>query len=240
MPVEFEVSEREGDVVAVLTGRLGPADATALRVRLDECLEDLPDAMLIDLAGLVVDDPLALAVFLAFLADAARWPGVPVLFCRPTDEVRVMLTGAEFREMPLFISVTAGREHARSRRRPALTEELLPVAGAARQAREIAATACRQWEQPELVGPATLIVSELVSNAVHHASTVARLHLALDDRHLTVAVQDESPEPPVLRDPTSAVTVRGRGLMLVAAVAKAWGWSPAAGGKVVWATLPRQ
>ena len=120
-----------------------------------------------------------------------------------------------------------------------VTEELLPLAGAARHARNVVTEACLRWDLPGLVAPATLIVSELVSNAVDHAGTAAQLRLALSREHLTIAVRDGSAEPPVRPGPAAGMTERGRGLMLVAATADSWGWSPVADGKVVWATLPR-
>src|SRR4051812_37948340 len=102
MPVEFQVADHGPDVLASPTGRLTLADVAKLRLSLDKCLAEQPAAVLVDLSGLTVEEPLALTVFLTFSADAARWPGVPVLLCGPTDEVRTMLGAAAFRRLPVF------------------------------------------------------------------------------------------------------------------------------------------
>ncbi|MEU4245372.1 STAS domain-containing protein [Actinoplanes sp. NPDC026619] len=242
MPIEFEVADHDPDVLASPTGRLTFADVAKLRLSLDKCLAEQPASVLIGLNGLTVDDPLTLTVFLAFSADAARWPGVPVLLCGPTDEVRTMLAAAAFRRLPVFESVAAGREHVRTHRRvrSTLSEQLLPIAGAARHARDVTTEACLRWDLPHLVGPATLIASELVSNAAVHASTIAHLRLTLGERHLTIAVRDGSTQPPVVPDPAAGIAERGNGLKLVSVSALSWGWLPAESGKVVWASLSRR
>ncbi|WIX91332.1 ATP-binding protein [Amycolatopsis sp. DG1A-15b] len=93
------------------------------------------------------------------------------------------------------------------------------------------------WGVSDLVYDGTLIVGELVSNAIQHTMSAPDVHLDLRRGLLTIAVADSSPRPAMLveradlRDP-------GLGLRIVAHTAKAWGssrrWS---GGKVVWATL---
>jgi anti-sigma regulatory factor (Ser/Thr protein kinase) len=89
------------------------------------------------------------------------------------------------------------------------------------------------------VGEATLIVSELVTNAVQAHSHELRLSLSLEPEDpllLTISVEDDAPGTPELT--TGPVTrSRGRGLLLVDALAQRWGtrWSP--GCKAVWAEL---
>jgi len=117
-------------------------------------------------------------------------------------------------------------------------EELPPVTGAPRYARNVVTDACLRWDLPDLVGPATLIISELVSNVVDHAGTMMTIEVAHRDAHLYLAVQDGGSTPPVLRDMAGdALPLRGRGLVLVAAAATTWGCDYRRGGKTVWATL---
>lgn len=116
--------------------------------------------------------------------------------------------------------------------------ELLPVSGAPRRARNEVTDACVRWDVPELVAPATLIISELVSNVVDHARTLMTIEVMRRDSDLYLAVHDGVSAPPVPRDRDGRdVTMRGRGLILVAAAATTWGYEDRDDGKTVWATL---
>jgi anti-sigma regulatory factor (Ser/Thr protein kinase) len=118
-------------------------------------------------------------------------------------------------------------------------DELLPVSGAARQARDIATDACLRWDLPHLIGPASLIASEFTANVVTHASTMMTLRLSLTERYLHVAVRDGSGVEPHLDDGAPDAAPTGNGLRLVNAMASSWGSVPTNDGKVVWASLPR-
>lgn len=92
---------------------------------------------------------------------------------------------------------------------------------------------------PELVllnYTATMLVSELVTNAVLHAGTPLEVVVILDADHVRVEVHDESPLLP-MRKHYSAMSGTGRGLMLVERMASEWGAERTNGGKVVWFEL---
>jgi two-component sensor histidine kinase len=122
-----------------------------------------------------------------------------------------------------------------------VVETLLPVAHAARHARDIVTEACLRWDVAALLGPATLIITELVANVIDHAHTIMTVRVTLRGQGLHLAVHDGSSRPPVLRAPDSAER-RGLGLQLVAATSADWGHTPDddGGGKVVWATVSAQ
>ncbi|BBH71263.1 hypothetical protein ACTI_79480 [Actinoplanes sp. OR16] len=241
MTVRCEV-RAEGDcLIASVTGALRLADTVPLRDRLFKCLAEQPEALLVDLSGLSVDQPLALSVFTVVLRQAARWPGTPVLLCGPPPETRALLIGGAYRRLPLFTDVAAGLGHLGDDRRimPLISEDLLPVSGSTRHARDVATEACLRWGLPELVAPASLIVTELVANVVDHAHTMMALRISLRSRHLNLAVRDGLTDPPQPEGPDQPASARGRGLLLVGAVAYSWGWVPSENGKVVWASLRR-
>ena len=119
----------------------------------------------------------------------------------------------------------------------AVVEDLLPIAYTPRHARNIVTGACVRWDLSELIAPATLIISELVSNVVDHAHTMMTLTVALRGAHLYLAVHDGSSTPPILNGDTGHSAAGGRGLQLVAAASTAWGYVAEDGGKTVWATL---
>jgi anti-anti-sigma regulatory factor len=237
MPTELEcqVDRRTPYTLVRLVGALDVAGSVRTRATLLKILAEQPDAIVVDLAGVEPCGPSALAVFRAVARTAARWPAVPILLAAPVPLVAHAVARSTARSMPMFSSVAAAASRVGSGpAAPMLVDDLLPVTGAARRARELVTEACVRWDVPELVGPACIAVSELVNNGVEHAGTMLTLRITLR-RHLHVSLHDGSGEPPVL----GPVDERGRGLHLVAAVAHAWGCLETADGKVVWATFPR-
>jgi anti-sigma regulatory factor (Ser/Thr protein kinase) len=89
-----------------------------------------------------------------------------------------------------------------------------------------------------LVDDAALVVTELVSNAVLHAGGPITLttEVAGDGAVVRLEVGDSSPVPPALREYGSSAST-GRGLTLVARLARRWGVEPADRGKTVWVEL---
>jgi hypothetical protein len=239
MTVEWTVTDDDRRLLVTLSGALGLSDVVVVRERLIKCLAEQPEALLLDISRLAVTEPPALAVFVAIRRQAARWPGIPMVLCAPGPHLRATLVAAAYRSLSIFPTLEAARTGAGIDRRTlrSLTDELLPIAGAARQARDIATDACLRWELPGLVAPASLIASELVSNVVDHAHTMMNLRLTLRDRYLHISVRDGSGAQPVPASLPLPEADRGRGLAIVEAIAHSWGWLPSDGGKVVWATL---
>ena len=91
---------------------------------------------------------------------------------------------------------------------------------------------------PETADVAALLVSELVTNAHQHAGGPAVVDVVVDDRSLRVAVEDEDPTIPAPRE-IDLDAERGRGLLLVAALASRWGTALTGRGKSVWFELDR-
>jgi anti-sigma regulatory factor (Ser/Thr protein kinase) len=100
-------------------------------------------------------------------------------------------------------------------------------------ARAFLRTTLGTWQLDGLGEVTELLADELVANVVRHVGrpmTVRAIRMA--DR-VRVEVDDPSPEPPVLRHPDSE-TVRGRGILLLEALATDWGTDLRADGKTVW------
>jgi serine/threonine-protein kinase RsbW len=88
---------------------------------------------------------------------------------------------------------------------------------------------------------AETITGELVANAITHAgaATFGLKVMHLERAVVAVIVSDSSPQPPVKR-PSSGASKHGRGLLIVDALAAAWGWQPRTPGKAVYAILTRE
>ena len=97
--------------------------------------------------------------------------------------------------------------------------------------------ASRQLET--LLDSAVLLTSEVVTNAVLHATGPIELHLDHLGDGARVAVADTSPIGPRRRRHSDRATT-GRGLQLIDDVAGDWGWDAAPNGKRVWFTLSAQ
>ncbi|MFF5041511.1 ATP-binding protein [Streptomyces nigra] len=113
-------------------------------------------------------------------------------------------------------------------------------AGAVRAARDAVRGQLYAWGLGGLADLAALLVSELVTNSLRHATGPIGLRLVRPDGDggvLLVEVSDPLPDPP---RPRGADTddEGGRGLQLVARTSRRWGTRPGRGsGKTVWFEL---
>lgn len=121
-------------------------------------------------------------------------------------------------------------------------------------ARELTRTTLAGWGLPELADDATVIVSELVTNALRYGAPPTGspgrplppasrdqpflLSLVHCGGSVLCAVFDPGSEVPVVREP-DFFQESGRGLHVLESLAQTWGWTaPNAHGKAVWALLP--
>ncbi|CAM5422623.1 ATP-binding protein [Streptomyces spiroverticillatus] len=114
-----------------------------------------------------------------------------------------------------------------------------PSVAAARQ--HVKATLI-DWKLGLLLDDATLITSELATNALAHATGIGD-HFTLTLRRrpgiLAIEVADSYQwAMPELRKPDGPLDPSGRGLILVDALSANWGVRPRDPGKTVWAHLP--
>jgi Histidine kinase-like ATPase domain len=108
-----------------------------------------------------------------------------------------------------------------------------------RGARRFAESWLRSRRLENLVNTVHLIVSELTTNSVKATCLpkMITLRLTLIGPSLFVIVRDDDPQPPVLQDPAD-LDEDGRGLAVVAALARTWGHYPVGtAGKAVWAEI---
>lgn len=85
----------------------------------------------------------------------------------------------------------------------------------------------------DVVDTAVLLTSEVVTNALLHGRSEARLTVEATGSALRVEVGDDNSRAPV-RQEADAEALDGRGMTMVEALAADWGIRPEEGGKVVW------
>lgn len=217
---------------------------------LSDVVDDLDRAIRLALAeaprGVVCDlsavqecgEPAALAVLASAGRHARDWPGIPLAMACPDAAVRAAL-GAH----PLggHMTVTSSMRLALSAvlrtSSPAVESlRLAPHPTAPRASRNFVSHTLLDWRLEELTATASLLVSELVTNAMVHAGTDIDLSLATHMRALRMTVRDHSAGLPL--QPDARLDLHGRGLAIVAGLSRTWGVLPTAdGGKVVWAVI---
>lgn len=109
----------------------------------------------------------------------------------------------------------------------------------ARQARAFVDSALAGAGLAHLAPAATLLVSELVANAVLHTGTPLEVVVEAGHDRARIEVHDGNPQLPA-RKHYSNLSATGRGLLLVERLAASWGAEPTAAGKVVWFELDGQ
>ncbi|MFN0282549.1 MAG: SpoIIE family protein phosphatase [Kineosporiaceae bacterium] len=221
-------------------GSLGPAGARHHRFRLEP-----GDALVLYTDGLVERRDVDLGSGLEALRAAverARTESAPAL----VDDVTTRLLGgrgpsddvclvAVQRDMVISAGPSI-ESHQPGPRQAPIRWTLRAVPTAAFEARTAAREALRTWHLEELTDTLTLVVSELVTNAVTHARSDVALELCLLDDAVRVAVSDSSHRSPEHQDPGPREE-HGRGVHLVDVLAARWGTERHPWGKRVWAEL---
>jgi anti-anti-sigma regulatory factor len=237
MPSQLVCRPEQQLPVAVLrvTGVLDRVTGPALENAVTRCLSAQPEAVLIDVRGMAVADPLGLSVLCSLIGRNADWPAVPIVVCgvdgddaKAVAEHPCLTAAATCAEALERTATTPARHRLRAR--------LRPVPDACRQARQLVTQACTSWQRADLVSTATLVATELVANVVRHAHTTMELTLGLRNDRICLAVRDGSRTLPRLTPPATA-RAGGRGLHLVRELTHSWGVLPVVDGKVIWARI---
>jgi serine phosphatase RsbU (regulator of sigma subunit) len=115
--------------------------------------------------------------------------------------------------------------------------EVPPVGTSVQDGRRFAAATLTEWAvPPKIMQDATLIVSELLTNAIVYGTPPIRLRLRKTADELAIEVDDAaSAMPRKLR--ATPTDLHGRGLAIVADIGSRWAARPDGYGKTVWSTL---
>ena len=123
--------------------------------------------------------------------------------------------------------------------RHASVQEYPPVPEAVPSARRRAGHAMRAWGLDEVANDALMVLSELLTNAVRESAAMpalpaVRVKLLADPGQLMIEVFDRAKGMPRIKSP-ALDEVGGRGLVVVAGLARRWDWIKHEDGKLVWA-----
>ena len=222
---------RVGGVLDRVTGE-------ALRLAVTRLLGAQPEALLIDMAGVEIADPVGLRALDDVVSRTAEWPQVPIVLCGAGPAMATALAGSPDRARVSFADDcdAAMRGIAEEPEPRRIRVRLRPVPDACRQVRQLVNQACAAWHRSEAASTASLVATELVANVVRHAHTTMEFTVGLRNGRMCLTVRDGSRRLPRPADP--AVTdAGGRGLRLVRELTDAWGVLPVTDGKVVWTQL---
>ncbi|MGZ4468633.1 MAG: MEDS domain-containing protein [Nocardioidaceae bacterium] len=115
-------------------------------------------------------------------------------------------------------------------------ELFVPVPEAVGAVRQFVRLVLEGWGEHELVSDATLVTSEMATNAVRHADSPFRAFVGRSAGVIRIAVEDAGGGRAEQRL-AAPDDLGGRGIEIVGAVAHRWGCDPLPGGKIVWAEL---
>ncbi|MEU7026463.1 SpoIIE family protein phosphatase [Streptomyces sp. NPDC046275] len=151
---------------------------------------------------------------------------------------------ADRREDDIAVLLLSRQATGRAALREAPRRTMMTVAQAEPEriatAREQVRQLLHDWNDPDQVDSAVLMVSEMVTNVLVHtdgdALLLAEVVCREDSRRLRVEVADASDELPHKRHPGEMAS-SGRGLILMELLARSWGADPRGEGKAIWFEL---
>jgi anti-sigma regulatory factor (Ser/Thr protein kinase) len=226
-------------VVVALSGQLSERAVRPLVQRLHALLVR-HGGVVADVSAVELTHSGAVHAFAEAAARAGEWPDVRLALAGPDATLAALLASSRVAERVL-VHTDVATAIAHLDDRPELLRgywhfEVDPRAPG--DARGHVRRVCRRWGIDEDAREAAeIVVTELVTNAVEHASSASVVEVWRRDRSLRLMVRDFDLAvlPGAhLPDPTAP---RGRGLAMVAAVAQSWGVDPHRDGKTVWAQM---
>jgi anti-sigma regulatory factor (Ser/Thr protein kinase) len=236
------VQRRLPIAVVALYGTLDQSSVARAVVTMRDCLAEAPTVLLVDISHLVVASATAMRRIVSLVGEARKWPSAEIGLCGNSVESNALLAEYAPTDRPavypdLNTGVAAALDVPMATR---TSLALRPDAEAPALARQYVIDTCTDWGISRVGKVATLVASELVTNAVVHARTPAVMALRLAHDMLHVSVRDNDPRP--MYRPAPGLTGahegdHGRGLLILDAMADEWGCHPTGDGKVVWAAI---
>lgn len=236
------VGMRTDDSVAVLTvdGELDAANATTVRERILKAALDDAAAVIVNVSGLKVHTESAWSSFMGAYWQIGSAPHIPiVLVCTNRATREAIANSGVTHFMPVYPSEKAAMKAlGQNSRRPVrradvqLPADLTSLRESRRMVREWLTT----WSQSKLIPVALVVVNVFVENVLEHTASVPVVRIEAQGTTATIAVSDAS-DAPAVRLPSPPKGIDVSGLAIVDALSRAWGSTPTASGKTVWAVI---
>jgi hypothetical protein len=206
---------------------LSLASARTMRATLLKVAAECPPAVVVDVTGCDATTPVALTVFPAVARGGPDHPPVLMVLWGARDALLQGGGRAALGAVECFDTRRAALDAAASHRVVQRREfcSAIRSASAPTHARNSISRICREWGPEHVRLPASLIISELATNAVVHAESDLRVEAVLRGDFLHLRVRDHSAAPPVPRLPAGAETSRmvGEVCGLSTGAAPRWG-----------------
>jgi anti-sigma regulatory factor (Ser/Thr protein kinase) len=235
-----------GAVVATVEGDLDRAGRAEFVVGLTALIIE-HHAVVLDVAALVPHHSSTVHVFTEALARAGGWPGACLGLVAPDPSLASLLTASRVdQEVPVYDTVDEALQHLGDRPpvvRDSWRFDVDPHApGHARaRVREV----CQRWGlDADVREAAEIVITELLTNAVEHATSPSVVEVERHGDAFRMSVRDydtgatghDVPAAASWQVPPTS-SPRGRGLAMVAAVSHDWGVLRHPDGKTVWAEM---
>lgn len=227
-------------VVLTVDGVLDTANSSALVDSIMKATLEGPPAVIVDVTALRVPDQSAWSSLVGMHWQPDARLDVPLLFVctnRATREAIERSGLAGF--MPVYSTEKgAMKAVARlARRKVRRAHAKLPTnLNSLRESRQLVREWFTAWSQPGLIPVALVVVNVFIENVLEHTGSDPVMMIDCDGVTATIAVSDASTTHAVrLPSPSKGIDVSG--LAIVSALSRAWGSTPTASGKTVWAVI---
>lgn len=225
---------RDGLFLLAVSGPVRTEDAAGLVSAVQRALQEPSRGVVVDLACTTDFAGEALLALNRLAQRAPAWPQASLVVATSDPELVSGLTSAVVSEDRQAAVRRLDDRAGSTREQVELSHGLEGPA----QARAVVAELSERLGFQDVRDDVTLVVSEMVTNAVRHASPPVALEIQAEGGRVHIAVRDGSPDAPQPRAaPTDAEG--GRGLLLVDLLCEDHGVQADPPGKTVWATLPR-
>ncbi len=236
-----------GAVVATVKGDLDRAGRPDFVTTLADLLSE-HHGVVLDVAELVPQHSSLVHAFTEAQSRSGGWPGACLALVAPDPALAALLTASRVADE---VSVYPDTAHALSHLadRPLVVRdgwrfEVDPHAPG--RARANIRDLCRRWGlEGDVREAAEIVITELVTNAVEHATSPSVVEVERHGDAFRLAVRDYDTGGPGHDVPAATTwqapptsSPRGRGLAMVAAVSHTWGVLRHPDGKTVWAEMP--
>jgi hypothetical protein len=238
--VLISVSLLPGHTILAMSGVLDSWTYREVRDSVIKAALDGPSAVIVDVSDLSTPAVTAWTAFTSARWHVSTWPDVPViLLCsNPVERARIRRAGIT-RYVPVVADTAAAiteiDDGHRLRRRARTELDASPAS--LRAARRFTADCLSTWERGDLILTASTVVTVFVDNVLAHTLSRPVVLIEAAEGSVTVAVSDTDRRPAVRHELSEAGAHTVSGLAVVTALSRAWGSSPTADGKTVWALI---